>query len=272
MATIQKRNNTYKITVSCGYDLTGKQIRRTMTWEPLPGMTPKQAEKEANKQAVLFEEKCRSGQVLDGNIKFANFVDRYFEEYAVKNLREKTLFDYKAMLPIINQAIGHIRLNRLQPHHLNAFYNNLSESGIRRKYNCKPLLDFKQVLKNNKLTQKQLSERANVGIRTLTCLVKGENVSAQTAERVCKVLNLNINKAFQPIGKDIPLSPVTIRHYHRFISSVLGIAVKWQVIMFNPCERVTLPKTHHIQPKYLDEEQATTLLSLIEQEDMQHKT
>lgn len=28
MATTQKRGDGYRITVSCGYDLTGKQIRR----------------------------------------------------------------------------------------------------------------------------------------------------------------------------------------------------------------------------------------------------
>ena len=45
MATIQKRGSTYRITVSCGYDLNGKQIRRTMTWTPEPGMTKRQTEK-----------------------------------------------------------------------------------------------------------------------------------------------------------------------------------------------------------------------------------
>ena len=37
MATIKQRGNSYKITVSCGYDLNGKQIRRHLTWTPEPG-------------------------------------------------------------------------------------------------------------------------------------------------------------------------------------------------------------------------------------------
>lgn len=60
MATIQKRNNGYFISVSCGYDVSGKQIRRTMTYKPEPGMTAKHIEKEVQRQAVLFEEKCKS--------------------------------------------------------------------------------------------------------------------------------------------------------------------------------------------------------------------
>ena len=75
MATIEKRNNSYRITVACGYDIGGKQIRRRMTYTPEKGMTAKQIEKEVQRQAVLFEEKCQNGNVLDGNIKFADFAD-----------------------------------------------------------------------------------------------------------------------------------------------------------------------------------------------------
>ena len=48
MATIQKRGTSYKITVSSGYDLSGKQIRHTMTWTPPDGMTNKQIQKEVH--------------------------------------------------------------------------------------------------------------------------------------------------------------------------------------------------------------------------------
>ena len=60
----------YKITISCGYDASGKQIRRHMTWIPEPGMTVKQEAKELERQKVLFEEKVRSGNYADGNVKF----------------------------------------------------------------------------------------------------------------------------------------------------------------------------------------------------------
>lgn len=56
MATIEKRNNAYRITVCCGYDINGKQIRRRMTYTPDEKMTAKQIEKEVQRQAVLFEE------------------------------------------------------------------------------------------------------------------------------------------------------------------------------------------------------------------------
>ena len=78
MASVRKRGKTYHIAVSCGYDAEGKQIRRTMTFKPEPNMTEKQVQKELQRQTVLFEERCRNGEVSsDGRLKLADFVPMY---------------------------------------------------------------------------------------------------------------------------------------------------------------------------------------------------
>ena len=59
MATIEKRGESYRIIVSNGYDINGKQIREKMTWTPEPGMTKRQIEKALNREATLFEERVR---------------------------------------------------------------------------------------------------------------------------------------------------------------------------------------------------------------------
>lgn len=80
MANIRKRNKSYEITVSCGYGIDGRQIRRSMTYTPEKGMTAKQIEKEVQRQAVLFEEQCRDGVVgTDGRMKLADYVPVYLE-------------------------------------------------------------------------------------------------------------------------------------------------------------------------------------------------
>ena len=94
MATVQKRGDSYRIIVSCGYDSHGKQIRRSTTWTPSPGMTKKQAEKELERAKVLFEEQCKNG-ASGGNIKFEAFAKQWFQEYAEHTLRPKTIERYK---------------------------------------------------------------------------------------------------------------------------------------------------------------------------------
>ena len=63
MATIRKRGNSYQIRVSCRYDTSGNQVVQTVSWKPADGMNKKQIEKELQKQAILFEDKCMKGQV-----------------------------------------------------------------------------------------------------------------------------------------------------------------------------------------------------------------
>ena len=89
MATVRKRGDTYQIRVSCGYDSNGRQIEKSIAWKPAKGMTKKQIEKELERQKVLFEEKCMTGQFLDGNITFAEFAERWFKDYAEKTAQSQ---------------------------------------------------------------------------------------------------------------------------------------------------------------------------------------
>ena len=79
MAYIEPRKNkkgeitSYRIVVSDGMDLDGKQIRRIMTWTPTPGMSQHQIEKELNAAAVKFEEQIEYGYQLDSQQTLARF-------------------------------------------------------------------------------------------------------------------------------------------------------------------------------------------------------
>ena len=78
MANIRKRGDSYQIRVSCGYDTDGNQVTKSMTWRPDPSMTEKQAEKEVQKQAMLFEERCLKGCTVT-SIKFEELAEKWFE-------------------------------------------------------------------------------------------------------------------------------------------------------------------------------------------------
>jgi hypothetical protein len=138
MATIKPRTNkygsiiSYEIRVSLGRDIHGKQIFKYMSWTPEPAMKPKQIEKELERQKVLFEERCRSGKVLDTSTKFADFAEMWLE--GNKDIHSLAYQNRAcALLARINAAIGHIQLAKLQPHHLQEFYRNLAEAGIKKR-------------------------------------------------------------------------------------------------------------------------------------------
>lgn len=128
MATIEKRGNSYRITVCGGYDINGKQIRHRMTYKPEPNMTAKQIEKEVQRQAVLFEEQCNNGTVAaDGRMKLADFVPIYLEN-AKHRLSPVVYEKYNRMLDIcIIPMLGHMKLKDIKPIHIQKFVNALEE-------------------------------------------------------------------------------------------------------------------------------------------------
>ena len=132
MATIQKRNNSYSIRVSCGYDTRGKQIIRSMTWKPEDGMTPKQIEKELKRQTVLFEESCMKGFQTKA-IKFEAFAEEWFNEYAKINLRSTTYERMKQLTKRVYPAIGHLRMDKITARQLQGFINSLAKEGANEK-------------------------------------------------------------------------------------------------------------------------------------------
>lgn len=137
MATIRKRGNSYQIRVSCGYDTSGNQVVQTMTWKPADGMNKKQIEKELQKQAILFEDKCMEGQVT-ANIKFQDFAEQWFEEYAKLNLRNTSYERMKQLTVRVYPAIGHLRLDKITSRHIQQFINDLALNGKSLK-NGRPL-------------------------------------------------------------------------------------------------------------------------------------
>ena len=137
MATIRKRGTTYQIRVSCGYDSKGNQVIQTMSWTPEPNMTARQAEKEVQRQAILFEDKCLKGQVT-ANIKFEDFAEQWFEEYAKLNLRNTSYEKMKQLPSRVYPAIGHLRIDKITGRHIQQFINDLALNGKNKK-NGKPL-------------------------------------------------------------------------------------------------------------------------------------
>lgn len=134
MATIEKRGESYRITVSAGYNASGKQIRRSMTYKPDRGMTKKQIEKELKRQSVLFEERIKNGFSADGNMKFEDFARQWIAQIEKEGeLKPLTIKRFKQCQERTYKAIGHMRMNRINKTHVQTFINNLSEDGINKQ-------------------------------------------------------------------------------------------------------------------------------------------
>lgn len=271
MATIEKRGNSYRITVSMGYDIHDKQLKSRMTWTPPPGLTERQIQKELKRQEILFEDKCKAQQVHGGSIKLADFTDLWLKDYAEKQLKPRTVEIYRYLRQRTDEALGHISLDKLQPRHLLAFYTELERDDIRQDTKYAPALDFKTLLKDKGLTQSALASAAGLNIGTVETAAKGRNISFNSARKISAALGAPVKKLFAPVSHGT-LSGKTRLHYHRFLSAMLETAVQWQYIASNPCNRVKAPRAEHKETAFLDEEQAVKLISALDAEPILYRT
>ena len=124
---------SYRIRVSDGCGVDGKQRFKSITWKVPHGMTDKQAAKEAEKMAIQFEDEVKNGLAgSQRNLKLADFVPMYLE---VKkgSLSPRIHVEYeKTLNKVIIPALGHIKLSELRPAHVQAFVNQL-QGDVRRK-------------------------------------------------------------------------------------------------------------------------------------------
>ena len=125
MATIRKRGNTYQIRVSCGYDILGNQVIQNKTWTPDKNMSPKQIEKELNRQAILFQEACNNGY-KNTAVKFQDFAQEWFKVYAETKLKTQTIRNYHNCEKKVYKAIGHLRMDKINPRTIQSFIVDLA--------------------------------------------------------------------------------------------------------------------------------------------------
>lgn len=142
MPNITKRTNkageviSYRIRVSRGYDAQGKKLKPyEMTWKPAPNMSEKAAEKEVQRQALLFEEQCKTGLSGDATkITLAEFIPVYLEQKKPSLSPSTYAYYERAIESKILPALGHHKLKDIKPVHVQAFIQQLCRGRKSKRY------------------------------------------------------------------------------------------------------------------------------------------
>ena len=272
MATFRRRGNSYELRAFAGYDDKGKQIIKFKTWKIPEGMTDKKAEKEAEKQAILFEEMLNNGLIADEkSMKFTAYAEKWFSDYAATQLRPRTIDGYRRLMDRVYPAIGHLYIDKIRPAHLVKFYRELSETSKATTYRC--TIDLKATLKESNLSMTAFCKNTGCTMGAVKKAAGGGNVALQNAEQISKALGKPMKEVFTATD-DEKLSASTVSKYHRVLSSMFETAVKWGMIVSNPCERVDPPKAKKARKddaQYLTAEQAIEMLKLLEHEPEQYQ-
>lgn len=189
---IKKRGDSYLLTVSAGYNPDGSQKSYTKT---VHCDNPTEAKKQYN----LFASETLQGKVLLAGTEIMTLYEFYqywTKHHAEKNQELTTRNHNDNIFVRIQAALGHLRIDKIQPRHILSFIDQLTEP---------------------------------------------------TA------------------GKDDkPLSPNTIKKHYILLNSLLNTAVQWEMIIANPCKKVTAPKQVKTHKQILSEEDLGTFLTALD--------
>lgn len=136
MATIQKRVSksgelSFLIRVSLGYDSLNKQIIKSMTYKPDKELTERQAIKEANRQAVLFEDKCQTFNANNKRIKFKTLAIEWLQLVEqTQKMKPTTITRLKTFQERTYNAIGNVYVDKLTYRQIQNFILSLAEDGV----------------------------------------------------------------------------------------------------------------------------------------------
>lgn len=273
MATTEKipgkNGDTYRITVYSGYDTSGKRIRHRTLWKPAPGMTPRQIEKAVQRAAMDFERSIEQGYSLDNKQTFAEYAAYVLDLKERTGVRPTTLDRYRDLLERINAAIGHIKLSDLRPQHLNAFYKNLAEPGLRAGGgSATAKIDLTKWLKDNKKSRASIAEAAGISAATVGAAVKGEPIREDKAEAIAKAMGKRVADVFKVQRNTTPLSDKTVIEHHRLISTILTQAEKEMLVPYNAAAKATPPKAAKHDPNYFQPEDIAAILKALDTEPL----
>lgn len=273
MATIEKYTGkdgiTYRISVSAGFDTQGKRIRHRMNYKPTSGMTERQIQKAVQRAAADFERSIEQGFALDNRQTFADYAEYVLDLKQRTGTKARTLDRYRDLMVRINQAIGHIKLADLRPQHLNSFYKNLAEPGIRiGGGSAKAKINLAEWLKKNKVTRGALAEKAGISAATVGVAVKGEPIKEEKALAIAKAMGKKVDEVFRVEKNMEPLADKTILEHHRLISTILAQAEKEMLVPYNAAAKATPPRINKKDPNYFQPETISAILEALESEPL----
>ena len=98
MKGITRRGNSYTLTVACGLDGNGKQVRKYTTFKPPADVPRERADRLAMRAYEDFYNQCHRVENENGNMFFKDLYELYFNEYAQNELKLVTAEQYKSSL------------------------------------------------------------------------------------------------------------------------------------------------------------------------------
>lgn len=259
MPSVKKRGDTYRVMVSQGYDIYGKQIRKTTTYTPPDGVTEGKAEKLATAYAFEYEKRCQGMTNMNENIRFLELAKWYYEQVGVHKLKATTYANNRFLMDLyVLPYIGNMKLKDINTARIDALFNELHRDGrTRETYRLRDVSTLEYG------TRRPLARKSGVNMNTLRTLGEGGTVVKETAIKIADALGVKLKDIFiaEEIGGGLDVG--TIKRIRTALSPIFSTAVKKELLLKNPVTNATTPAGEEKERVYLDADQCKELMTFV---------
>ena len=260
MASISKRGDSYYIRVFLGFDSDGKRITESTTWKPETKLSPKKEYEAVQHFAADYEKELKSGKAAPGSCTLQKYVDTIWLSKIDAELKPNTVRRYKIFLRRILPALGYLKLENIQPQQIRAFLDDLAED---KREDLKYQPKKKAVELASTCNKCQLARKSGIAASTILNISRNNQVAEESAIKFAKAFDMKVERLFD--RNEEPLSPTTILHYYRTLSTIMTSALHDDYIKDNPLRRVKAPRAGKHKNSYLDDVEALKLLDLVKE-------
>ena len=260
MPSIKKRGDTFRIMVSLGYDIKGRQIRKNTTFKPPLGVAPGKADKLAVAFAHEFEKKCQGMTNMNENLRFSELVLWYYEQIAPHKLKETTLNSTKYLIDTyVLPNIGHLKMKDISTSRIDELFNHLYKNGRKTVYYL--LTEAESLPKGTWATT---ARKAKLSYYVVCNALRGNKISKKSADKIAAAISKKTLDVFhEDRSNEKGLDPVSIAGIRTALSAIFSTALKKDIVTKNPVTHSTTPKMPQKKKLFLDAGQCKQLLGLL---------
>lgn len=260
--SIDKRGEAYRLRIS----YKGKS--HTFTYHPPANLTESKQYAAAEKEAIRQRDLIQAGYIttIPTFEAYANYV---IETKRQAKKKRATVKQYGYLLTRLVDEFGNDTLDRITPQRLNRFYAKLAESETFSPASALAKSNLLETyIKEKNISYKYICETGKIGKNTISLAIHGSRISCKTAEKICNVLNLDINDYFYIIVNAKPLSSKTIHEHIRLINTILNTALKERLIDFNPVKASEIPDCKQKPVNYYQPDEVAQIWKQLDNEPL----
>ena len=286
-----------------------KEMRRdgkrekTKIWTNEEQLKGKALRLKLEKEAIEFEKSVLQNSQGNNyqNMLLSDYIKHFRNVKVTAGVKHNTLLYYDNMAQRVNEYYRNVKITDITAANANDFLVWLKSQTSSIQQTARQRGNLKEFTTLYGVTQKAISDHANISIKTVEACYAGKNINSENAKKIYKAIfeivnnkkhiieinriranrkpaepplpipNISFNHLFV-VNEAAALSEKTIREHYVFLHAVLQLAFKEKIISYNPLDDTEKPKVNTGEKECFTADEIKSIIAILDCEVSQGKT